>query len=525
MILKRPFAFLIKHFRLIHLFLCIPIFYLLYRTSLILNFITEYLQTDVNVVGTKLVSSLFDFKIVLSIAIILIGSIIIIALMAFKRKPVTFYFYTILTYICISVVFAFNYSIIQTMETGLVDVRTIKIAQDLIVTSILLQIVSSVLFVIRATGFDIKKFNFKYDLEELQIDSYDDEEIEIETGFDTDKLKRKIRRILRHAKYVYVENKLVVMLAILLVIGGISYAIYNNSGVYNKNYELSVAINTDKFVFNIKNNYETSKNYRGNIITDNKLIVIDFSAKKNSNVDEIDLTRFDLNVGNKTYRSIDTYDKQLSDLGNVYNGDKLTEEFQNYLLVFEIPTEMNNGKKTLIYRDYNGKNIKIKLNPANIDEIESDDSVNISEKIDLKETLLSPSTFLIGNFGFANPFKLEYNFCISNSECYTSYEYLTPTYTDNYRKTLFKISGIFEPDENYDNSNIKNFSDLITTYGKLEYTLNNEKKIIYLTKLVKPEKVNSENDLYIEINSEIEQASNIAFVLEIRNRKYTYVIR
>jgi hypothetical protein len=42
MILKKPYAFFIKNFKLFHLLMCIPSAVLLYRTSLIFGFIKEY---------------------------------------------------------------------------------------------------------------------------------------------------------------------------------------------------------------------------------------------------------------------------------------------------------------------------------------------------------------------------------------------------------------------------------------------------------------------------------------------------
>ena len=46
MIIKKPYAFIIKHFRLIHLLLLIPMFYLVTQTKEIITFFSEYVAND-----------------------------------------------------------------------------------------------------------------------------------------------------------------------------------------------------------------------------------------------------------------------------------------------------------------------------------------------------------------------------------------------------------------------------------------------------------------------------------------------
>ena len=46
MILKKPYAFLIKHFKLIHLLLLIPLVYLFSKTFSIANFLNIYVKAS-----------------------------------------------------------------------------------------------------------------------------------------------------------------------------------------------------------------------------------------------------------------------------------------------------------------------------------------------------------------------------------------------------------------------------------------------------------------------------------------------
>ena len=51
--------------------------------------------------------------------------------------------------------------------------------------------ISIVMYAFRATGFDIKKFDFAKDLEELDIETKDNEEFEVNLELETDKYQRK----------------------------------------------------------------------------------------------------------------------------------------------------------------------------------------------------------------------------------------------------------------------------------------------------------------------------------------------
>ena len=84
---------------------------------------------------------------------------------------------------------------------------------------IFLQFVTLCLTFARATGFDVKKFDFAHDLQQLNVDEKDNEEFEVDVELDTDKLFRKIRKKIRYAKYVYFENKFLIFLTLAIVLG------------------------------------------------------------------------------------------------------------------------------------------------------------------------------------------------------------------------------------------------------------------------------------------------------------------
>ena len=60
MIIRKPYAFLAKHFKKIHFILSILVVYLMYRTNLIFQFFNEYVSTQQNLIGQELTSNLFN---------------------------------------------------------------------------------------------------------------------------------------------------------------------------------------------------------------------------------------------------------------------------------------------------------------------------------------------------------------------------------------------------------------------------------------------------------------------------------
>ena len=65
--------------------------------------------------------------------------------------------------------------------------RTVRLIRDFISISFIIQFYSAVILIIRAVGFDIKKFDFNNDLKEMEINESDREEFEVQINFDKNK--------------------------------------------------------------------------------------------------------------------------------------------------------------------------------------------------------------------------------------------------------------------------------------------------------------------------------------------------
>ena len=171
MLFKKPFAFLIKYFKVIHFALTIMTAYLLFRTNHIFRFIGEYMNSSISTIGTRITSSLFTPAMIVVMIGILILTFIILGLMSFKKKPTRFYVFNIIVYCFVTFVLVYSYTNIKTLEIGLLDVRTLKLIRDFCLLALILQSLSLITVGMRATGFNIKKFDFEQDLEDLKIAS------------------------------------------------------------------------------------------------------------------------------------------------------------------------------------------------------------------------------------------------------------------------------------------------------------------------------------------------------------------
>lgn len=208
MILKKPYAFFIKNFKLFHLIIFVLSSILLYRTSLIYSFIKEYINTNPNLIGKELTDVLFVNWVYILVVLITIINIVIIIIMIRKQKPLMYYILNISLYIGVIIVYILSHKVVGSLEVMLVETKTILAIRDITNIARLLQTVSIIFYLVRATGFDIKKFDFVRDLQSLDISEEDSEEYELAVEFEKNVFIRNYKRKLRNAKYYYKKTNL-----------------------------------------------------------------------------------------------------------------------------------------------------------------------------------------------------------------------------------------------------------------------------------------------------------------------------
>ena len=503
MILRKPYGFLIKHFKLIHLILTAIYIYLAIKVNNLLKYYNEFIKgTESKLNAIKYVNNYYFIAIVLATIICLI----IYALMRYKKKPKLLYVILITLYLVVAVLINFTYGGLQTIYISTMSARDLRLYRDLLRIIIVFQYISIFFTLIRGLGFDIKKFNFKEDINELNLDVTDDEEVELTVG-NTEGLKRRIRRQLREYRYYYKENKMFINLITIIGIVIIIFSLFKNKQVIKKEYNEGDQIDTDKFSFVVLNSFLTNKGYDGKNITnsDTVFLVAEIAISSKVGKTELNTSNMLLKTNSGSYTINKRYTNYFKDIGVGYK-EQIISNQKTFLFPYSI--DINDiGKKIQI--NYASDKI-INLKPINLDESTKEKTYGVGQSIDLSQTILGDGNFTINKYDVKNLFAYNYEYEI-NGKKYTSKINIISK-----NKTLLYL------DINY--QNVRNISiyDFLTNYGQIKYKVNETE---YTTAPINKTPSSYKEGLYLEVDKQIENASSIWIELTIRNKKYIYNLK
>ena len=522
MVFRKPYAFLIKNFRLMHIILTICCIYLITKTSAIISFLNDYLSSSDLVIGQSIVSGLYNGLMFLIPILMLIFFIVLLAVMSVKEKPKTFYIVNIIVYLLILILFIYGHGVLKSMEKELVQPQKIQTMRDLFVYALVFQFFTVVIAAIRGLGFDIRKFDFARDLQTLDVSEEDSEEFEVAINYDFNDTKRKIKKRIRTFKYTYKEHKFIINLSIILLVLFGGYTFYKNSSISIKKYHLNSTIYMNSVQTNFTGAYLVDTDYLGNDLGRN-VLVLKVNVKSNSkNVKKFLTSSYELELDGKIYHHTNKYGNEFKDLGEVYKNQDLSQtEEKPYLLVFDVGNKnIKNGRlkiSNLIGQDYVYLDFNAKSFTKNNDPLE----FNFTDEVSLKDTNLADTKFKITSALIGEKYTLNYKYCVNSEECIDSVEYLRPDYYNTgVPKTIIRMEYEFE------STDISSFYKLISLYGSLEYTVDGNTKVQQVPfKNIKSLRVNEKNILNLEVVKDIENASEIYLVFNIRNYEYRYKIK
>lgn len=281
MIIRKPYAFLIKNFRKIHIVLMLLGLFIFYCTIDTFFFVNEFMSVGVYDIYANPVSNHITTFYMLSIFIVIIGSISILFLLRHKNKPWKAYLlcigvYTLL-FLSLSMIKGFFGS-----YTEMVDSANIRLSRDILLLVIVGQLPSLWIFIMRFFGIDFKKFNFDVDLETLDLKDEDREEVEINIDFDFNSIRRVIRKFIRNAGYFYKEHKIISVSLISFICLLIIYNAYTFIFVVNRTYKQGQLYNANGYTIKVSNSYFTDKDANGKVISkDSNFVIVEFIIKNN----------------------------------------------------------------------------------------------------------------------------------------------------------------------------------------------------------------------------------------------------
>ena len=99
MILRKPYAFLVKHFRLIHAVLLMLIFFVFFQVYDILGFFNTYIGSPTSIYDFEIASkTLINFYSTFFAILVLGISGVLVYLLRYKKKPILLYVVIIIIY-------------------------------------------------------------------------------------------------------------------------------------------------------------------------------------------------------------------------------------------------------------------------------------------------------------------------------------------------------------------------------------------------------------------------------------------
>lgn len=349
MVLRRPYAFLIKHFRLIHLMIAILLAYL----AFIMREIYKYLNSVIDQTVFRYdVLNYINYNIYIYIALALILCFVIYWLLKFKDKPRKMYLMLIVGYIIIGIFMFILFSHMHGFLNAIPDMKSLRLYRDIMSINLLFQYFFVIMMIIRGLGFDLKKFNFATDAQELNADAADSEEIEINTQIDTTNVVRMFNKKQREFGYFFREFKLYIITILVLVIGISGYILYSN---FNKKYKV---YKMDQVVGSINNIIIRNSYY--NTDGDNNYVIVSFDAYKVGKQEKLNTGNMALYLGKEKYIPDKNICFKFSYLGNCYKKQYITNQSNNYIVTFKVKN-LNINKAYIVYTDSYEHVYKIKL--------------------------------------------------------------------------------------------------------------------------------------------------------------------
>ena len=501
MILRKPYAFLIKYFKLIHIALFIMCGYLLFQLRAIYVFFQEYVRNDVYTYMENIASNYISTPMIIVTILILLSAVAIFYLMKEKEKPVLFYRFLILYSAIIIIGLVVYYNFYSSLEFELHDRAVISIYRDIIGIIYYIMFFFIGFTFVRGFGFDIKKFSFDKDLKVLNISETDNEEVEVALDIDKENIVNALRREKRLAVYYLKENAFLLSIILFVILSISGFFIYRHFFVENVVYKQGDTVIANNIEYLINNSYYINKDKNNNDLGA-MYVVIDFSLfNRNEKNSEIDLSKTRLTIDNKHYYPLINRYESFSDIGIGYINQVIKPQilYDNYILAFKLDNKFNENDIYLevydneIYRndELRIKYQKILLDPSSF--IESDNSTyELNSLVSLNDSFLQKGSLKVINYEINNNFIHNYKEC--NNDVCVDYKKIIQS-SRNYpiikfefefnEISLEKINDYFSLE--YDNSGTINQTSLNFLYHDEKtayYELNKDIKDNKLTSLI-----------------------------------------
>ncbi len=526
MIFKKPYGFLIRHFKLIHIILTLLTIYIAIRSGTVLSFFRDYVSNGYRVTVYESIAPDTVRPLLFVVIILVITTLItMFILLKNKNKPNKFYLFAVLYYIILLVGLILAYILINGLNEALWETASARSFRDIAQIFYYPQFIFIIILAIRALGFNVKQFDFQKDM--IEITDEDSAEVELNINFQTYKAKRTLHRIIRELYYYFLENKF-----ILFIIGGILIAVLIFT-IVNKYEKVSYTYNENNqftyngFTINIENSILTDIDMAGNSIYDNyNYLVIKFSITNNTHDrKKLDYTSLKLYIGNNYVTPTLDIGKYFVDYGYPYMNYEIDPgSTRTFIMPYLLNTDQIRNNYDIII--YNGQAVKsdksrtitVKLNPTQLMGVDIVRNAGLNENVSFSSTMLGNTSLNITNVDFTNRYEYQYEQCY-NETCNTYNGLVLVQSTSSVQETLMLLDYEFILDNTTESyKNIQNIKTFMNTFATLEYTVGSRTYKSTISD-VTPNVLN-ENRLVLQIPAAASTADSLNLLITIRNRCY-----
>lgn len=534
MIFRKPYAILIKYFKLIHAVLSVLMILLALNLYSMYQFINSYLeqgffQQIVGVVAKEFKSIAF-FWLFLILAI----ASLISFLLRHKEKPTKLYLIIIIFYLTTLVPLILSLVGIDSIQFDQANVQFLSITKDLLMLYSYLSVIFILMIISRAVGFNLKKFNFQKDLAELAIDEKDREEFEVDLELDAEDFQTKLRRRLRLFSYVYQENKTFFKILIIGFMALIIFSFYLYFGVINKIYSENSNFKADNFRLRVLDSYQLKTSSSGSLISqENFFVIVNLRIQNLSQEDRaLNYENIYLNVVGQEKLEIHLANlDQLAEFGYPYYPETIlkTNEVYDYFFVYKVPNEyeqitmrldvLDKINKTENIVNYKYKTVNLKTKDLKKEKLIS--TKKLEEELSLEKSLLKDTKIKINNLEIAEKFYhkyFQYNSFTKEQDELT--KVIKAKKTNRAPKAVAKIEYELTQAPGV---NPKAYDKFFERYSRITYYLKDKEyqntEVLYSLDSIKGQYE------YIEIPEDVLKADKIYLDIVIRDSKYRYLIK
>ena len=513
MIIRKPYAFLIKNFKRIHIVLLLLSLFVAYKVFDVSSFVNEFMKFGTYDYFKDPITNHISTWLQIAIIIIVIGSTAILFLLRYKEKPWKLYLIPIIEYTALYFVLNMIKGFFN-IYTSVVKTTDVRLSRDLLIMAAIVQIPAIVIFIMRVFGLDKKRFNFNQDEEFLNLNEKDREEVEINIDIDKNSIKRFWKRTKRNINYFYTEHKGICIGIAVILVCAIAINSYKFIFVTNKTYSAGELYSANGYSMKIKNAYFTDKDYHGKVITKKSdFVIVEVEVKNNSKRRSIEMENFHIKNGTKDYVSTrKTYANEFYDLGTTYDVVKELNQGEetSFIIVYKVDKDLDKDKFVMYYQEKSGYLRKIKIKVQDLSKIEKQKDLSLGDYMKI-ETVVNPDEISIDEVE------------VTNSTTYITRECRVSRDCNGDQKTL-------TADENH---NI-----LVITFGSEVYTapnmikfLTRHGKITYVNSAGEDREIEIENAItkkysgklvFLKVPKEVTKDTELTLNLVIRNKEYNY---